>query len=255
MTVDEFRRELVGVPLCGTPETGPFAGKSLCTVHLPDGTAILAGAGLVVYGLWEAERRQDLPPQRQRSGRQAALRDLRAGRPQPLPQQRRRRLLPRALRERQAIALAEPAALWPRDSRKSPTWRIIAARRITLGGRTCVPLLAGVAVAALLAERCARSHQAHAEGNPDRILRRQAVHGRDHVRHQVQDDVHVGRQGHARAAGQGRRRKARGPGSCRRRASAPPGRAAASNCYTLVNVDKNKWSVVKGAATVAVWSK
>ena len=54
MTVDEFRRELVGVPLCGTPETGPLAGKALCTVHLPDGTAILAGAGLVVYGLWEA---------------------------------------------------------------------------------------------------------------------------------------------------------------------------------------------------------
>ena len=47
MTVDEFRRELVGVPLCGTPETGPLAGKALCTVHLPDGTAILAGAGLV----------------------------------------------------------------------------------------------------------------------------------------------------------------------------------------------------------------
>jgi hypothetical protein len=55
MTVDEFRRELVGVPLCGTPESGPLAGKSLCTVHLPDGTAILAGAGLVVYGLWEAD--------------------------------------------------------------------------------------------------------------------------------------------------------------------------------------------------------
>ena len=55
MTVDECRRELVGVPLCGTPESGPLAGKSLCTVHLPDGTAILAGAGLVVYGLWEAD--------------------------------------------------------------------------------------------------------------------------------------------------------------------------------------------------------
>src|SRR5437879_273843 len=51
LTVDEFRRELVGVPLCGTPDSGPLAGKALCTVHLPDGTAILAGAGLVVYGL------------------------------------------------------------------------------------------------------------------------------------------------------------------------------------------------------------
>jgi hypothetical protein len=55
MTVDEFRRELVGLPLCGTPDTGPLAGKSLCTVHLPDGTAILAGSGLVVKGLWEAD--------------------------------------------------------------------------------------------------------------------------------------------------------------------------------------------------------
>src|SRR5262249_4183684 len=53
MTIDEFRRELVGVPLCGTPETGQFAGKMLCTVHLPDGTAIVAGAGIVVHGLWE----------------------------------------------------------------------------------------------------------------------------------------------------------------------------------------------------------
>ncbi len=55
MTVDEFRRELVGLPLCGTPDTGPLAGKSLCTVHLPDGTAILAGSGLVVKGLWEVD--------------------------------------------------------------------------------------------------------------------------------------------------------------------------------------------------------
>ena len=29
----------------------------------------------------------------------------------------------------------------------------------------------------------------------------------------------------------------------------------AATCYTLVNVEKNKWSVVKGATTVAVWSK
>jgi hypothetical protein len=55
LTVDEFRRELVGLPLCGTPTTGPSAGKTLCTVLLPDGTAILAGAGTVVRGVWEAE--------------------------------------------------------------------------------------------------------------------------------------------------------------------------------------------------------
>jgi hypothetical protein len=32
-------------------------------------------------------------------------------------------------------------------------------------------------------------------------------------------------------------------------------KGSASTCCTVVNVDKNKWSVVKGAATVAVWSK
>ncbi|TMJ05233.1 MAG: hypothetical protein E6G97_03740 [Alphaproteobacteria bacterium] len=32
-------------------------------------------------------------------------------------------------------------------------------------------------------------------------------------------------------------------------------KGSGANCYTIVNVDKNKWSVVKGAATVAVWSK
>ena len=32
-------------------------------------------------------------------------------------------------------------------------------------------------------------------------------------------------------------------------------KGSVANCYTVVNVDKNKWSVVKGAATVAVWSK
>jgi len=72
MTVDEFRRELVGLPLCGTPDSGPLAGKSLCTVHLPDGTAILAGAGLVVRGLWDADggricrRNASDPPDRRR---------------------------------------------------------------------------------------------------------------------------------------------------------------------------------------------
>ena len=32
-------------------------------------------------------------------------------------------------------------------------------------------------------------------------------------------------------------------------------KGGASNCYILVNVDNNKWSVVKGDTTVAVWSK
>src|ERR1700751_5130531 len=70
LTVDEFRRELVGLPLCGTPTTGPLAGKALCTVHLPDGTAILAGSGLLVRGVWDVEdghicrRNAHEPPER-----------------------------------------------------------------------------------------------------------------------------------------------------------------------------------------------
>ena len=55
MTLDQFRQELVGMPLCGTPSTGPFAGKMLCTVHMPDGSAVVAGAGVTVRGSWEAE--------------------------------------------------------------------------------------------------------------------------------------------------------------------------------------------------------
>ncbi len=55
MTPDQFREELVGVPLCGVPSTGPLSGKSLCTVHFKDGTAIVAGAGIVVRGVWDLE--------------------------------------------------------------------------------------------------------------------------------------------------------------------------------------------------------
>jgi hypothetical protein len=32
-------------------------------------------------------------------------------------------------------------------------------------------------------------------------------------------------------------------------------KGSAANCYTLVSIEKNKWSVVKGATTVATWSK
>lgn len=55
MSVEEFRSELVGAPLCGAPDSGPYAGKMLCTVHLPDGTAVMAGQGLVVRGTWEVD--------------------------------------------------------------------------------------------------------------------------------------------------------------------------------------------------------
>lgn len=58
LTIAEFRRELVGVPLCGTPGTGPLAGKALCTVHLPDGTATVAGSGILVRGVWTADDNQ-----------------------------------------------------------------------------------------------------------------------------------------------------------------------------------------------------
>lgn len=55
MTLDQFRQELLGMPLCGTPQSGPFAGKMLCTLHMPDGSAVVTGAGMIVRGSWEAE--------------------------------------------------------------------------------------------------------------------------------------------------------------------------------------------------------
>jgi hypothetical protein len=55
MTLEQFREELVGVPLCGTPPTGAFTGKTLCAVHLPDGAVVVAGAGIIIRGIWEPD--------------------------------------------------------------------------------------------------------------------------------------------------------------------------------------------------------
>ena len=54
MTVDEFRRELVGVPLCGTPESGPLAGKSVAT--LASGALLRLGwGGFFSRDKWNAD--------------------------------------------------------------------------------------------------------------------------------------------------------------------------------------------------------
>jgi hypothetical protein len=58
MSAEDFRRELVGMPLCGTAKSGELAGKLICTVHLPDGRAIVAGAGLLARGIWETDGRR-----------------------------------------------------------------------------------------------------------------------------------------------------------------------------------------------------
>jgi hypothetical protein len=55
VSADDFRRELVDVPLCGTPATGPVAGKAMCTIHFGDGVATVAGAGMVARGYWQFE--------------------------------------------------------------------------------------------------------------------------------------------------------------------------------------------------------
>jgi hypothetical protein len=57
LSVDDFRRDLVNLPLCGKPTTGPLAGKAMCTVHGSDGSATLAGAGLVARGVWSTDGR------------------------------------------------------------------------------------------------------------------------------------------------------------------------------------------------------
>jgi hypothetical protein len=58
MSVDDFRRELVGMPLCGTAKSGELAGKTICTVHLADGAAIVAGSGVLARGLWDTDGRR-----------------------------------------------------------------------------------------------------------------------------------------------------------------------------------------------------
>ena len=55
LTIEQFRSELVAVPLCGTPPSGPLEGKAVCTVHLPDGTVVVAGGGVLALGVWEAD--------------------------------------------------------------------------------------------------------------------------------------------------------------------------------------------------------
>jgi hypothetical protein len=57
MSIDDFRRELVNLPLCGKPTTGPVAGKAMCTVHASDGTATLAGSGMLVRMVWDTDGR------------------------------------------------------------------------------------------------------------------------------------------------------------------------------------------------------
>lgn len=55
MSIDDFRKELINMALCGTPTTGPLAGKPMCTVHAADGTATLAGAGIIARFVWEPQ--------------------------------------------------------------------------------------------------------------------------------------------------------------------------------------------------------
>jgi hypothetical protein len=72
MSVDEFRRELVGLPLCGKLASGDLAGKTICTVHLADGAAVVAGSGMLARGFWDTDgkricKRDALdPPDRRR---------------------------------------------------------------------------------------------------------------------------------------------------------------------------------------------
>jgi hypothetical protein len=71
MTVDDFRRELLGLPLCGKLAAGELAGKTICTVHLADGAAVVAGSGMLARGYWDTDGKRicrrdalDTPAQR-----------------------------------------------------------------------------------------------------------------------------------------------------------------------------------------------
>jgi len=71
MSVADFRRELLGMPLCGKLASGELAGKAICTVHLADGAAVVAGSGMLARGYWDSDgkricRRDALDPPDQR---------------------------------------------------------------------------------------------------------------------------------------------------------------------------------------------
>ncbi len=71
MSVADFRRELLGLPLCGKLVSGELAGKTICTVHLADGAAVVAGSGMLARGYWDSDgkricRRDALDPPDQR---------------------------------------------------------------------------------------------------------------------------------------------------------------------------------------------
>jgi hypothetical protein len=55
MNADDVRRELIDLPLCGTPPTGPVAKMAVCTIHYTDGGMILAGSGFLARGFWQFE--------------------------------------------------------------------------------------------------------------------------------------------------------------------------------------------------------
>src|SRR5690242_20727941 len=58
MSIADFRRELIGMPLCGKSPKGDLAGKLICTVHLADGTAVVAGSGVLARGFWDTDGRR-----------------------------------------------------------------------------------------------------------------------------------------------------------------------------------------------------
>ena len=55
MSVEAFRRELVNMPLCGKAKEGELAGKVVCTIHLADGSAVVAGSGFLARGFWDTD--------------------------------------------------------------------------------------------------------------------------------------------------------------------------------------------------------
>src|ERR1700722_5794884 len=58
MSVADFRRELVGMPLCGTASTGELAGKVLGTGQPADVSAVVAGSGILARGFWDTDGRR-----------------------------------------------------------------------------------------------------------------------------------------------------------------------------------------------------
>ena len=269
MSVEDFRRELVNLPLCGTPEHRSACRQGDVHHSFADGTAMLAGDGKVARGIWDSE------------GSSICRRDINEPADQRLCVTYER--LPTAII---ATATASNSASVParrpgaNRSIASRRWRRRAgAARLAKGGRpadkygdftansviigrfrdpagdsdgarltamlVCVPLPSGAATAATKLtpaeiQSTFFTGEAFTAATPSGVKFKMTFTPDGKAKR-----APAGKGG-ARSEGEW---KLDETGYCTTWKGSQPA------CYTVVAGDKNKWSVMRGAVVVAIWSK